>query len=263
MIRIIHKFLSFIVFFVQLHCYFEETFLAKPEKNKKAKYQLFDETIIDACAVLRIEEHDLDNNACGALWLVQEHLFTCMCTLNCACVQTWLHARQYLRIHEILSIKKSQNFKQVAIDAKFVSFVKMSVIKNLTNFDLAAQSAYIIQNAEMPVYRKLPDFRIFFPVQKIRKVSFFLGNFRAYHEILTISDWHLWKWLLLISALFSAVCWLYWLKVRDLRLGIRKISTLYLPEKGLFSIIHHVCLNRLVTANHRLDTQRPSTLSWE
>ena len=28
-----------------------------------------------ASAALRIEEHDLDNNACRALWLVREHLF--------------------------------------------------------------------------------------------------------------------------------------------------------------------------------------------
>ena len=35
-----------------------------------------------ASAALCTEEHDLDNIACHALWLVAERLFTCVCTLR-------------------------------------------------------------------------------------------------------------------------------------------------------------------------------------
>ena len=42
-----------------------------------------------ASAVLCIEENDLDNNACLAVWLVRERLFTCVCLIICVtCVET-------------------------------------------------------------------------------------------------------------------------------------------------------------------------------
>ena len=61
-------------------------------------------TLEAASAALFIEEHDLDNSACRALWLVQKCLFTCVCMLNC----TGLRARQHLRVHELLSINDNK-----------------------------------------------------------------------------------------------------------------------------------------------------------
>ena len=63
-----------------------------------------------ASAALCIEEYDLDNSACHALWLVQESLFTCMCTLIRACVETGCmpdNTYVFTELHELLSINSS------------------------------------------------------------------------------------------------------------------------------------------------------------
>ena len=47
------------------------------------------------------------NNACCALWLIQEHLITCVYILNSICNRDWLRARRYLHVHKLLSINNN------------------------------------------------------------------------------------------------------------------------------------------------------------